>query len=144
MTLSRSPQCRVVMDEKSPLFPVGGGGGQWLQMTGALICSFLTQNQNCLLVTLQNDNHSPGPGLGRLVCNYHQRSELSNSILGAFHRGDKRSVGILALPFRPMYNPYHHQLTLQPNYLQPPTARTRTDTHPHPIHHIPFYPTVPT
>ena len=41
MTLSRSPQCRAfsraVMDEKSlsPLFPVGEGGGQWLQMTGA-------------------------------------------------------------------------------------------------------------
>ena len=41
MTLSRSLQCRAfsraVMDEKSlsPLFPVGGGG-QWLQMTGAL------------------------------------------------------------------------------------------------------------
>ena len=40
MTLSRSLQCRAfskaVMDEKSlsPLFPVGGG--QWLQMTGAL------------------------------------------------------------------------------------------------------------
>ena len=29
MTLSRSPQCRAVMDEKSlsPLFPVGGGVG---------------------------------------------------------------------------------------------------------------------
>ena len=44
MTLSRSPQCRAfsraLMDENSlsPLFPVGGvgGGGQWLQMTGAL------------------------------------------------------------------------------------------------------------
>ena len=47
MTLSRSPQCRAfsraLMDEKSlsPLFPigmcvcVGGGGGQWLQKTGA-------------------------------------------------------------------------------------------------------------
>ena len=29
MTLSRPPQCRAVMDEKSlsPLFPIGGGGG---------------------------------------------------------------------------------------------------------------------
>ena len=41
MTLSRFPQCnafnRALMDEKSlpPLFPVGGGGGQWLQMIGA-------------------------------------------------------------------------------------------------------------
>ena len=40
MTFSRFPQyrafSRAVMDEKSlsPLFPVGGGG-QWLQMTGA-------------------------------------------------------------------------------------------------------------
>ena len=25
------------------------------------------QNQNCLLVTRQTDNHSPGPGPGRLV-----------------------------------------------------------------------------
>ena len=39
----QSPQCRAlsraVMDEKSfsPLLPVGGGGGgQWLQMTGAI------------------------------------------------------------------------------------------------------------
>ena len=48
MTLSKSPQYRAfssaVMDEKSlsPLFPVGvcvwgAGGGQWLQMIGALI-----------------------------------------------------------------------------------------------------------
>ena len=47
MTLIRSQQCRAfsvaVMAEKSlsPLFPVsvcvyGEGGGQWLQMTGAL------------------------------------------------------------------------------------------------------------
>ena len=37
MTLSRSPQCRALTDEKSlsPLFPVGGG--QWIQMNGALL-----------------------------------------------------------------------------------------------------------
>ena len=36
------------------------------------------QNQNCLLVTRQNDNHSPGSGLGpgRLAPSSHQRSEL--------------------------------------------------------------------
>ena len=45
------------------------------------------QNQNCLLVTRQNDNHSPGPG--RLVPRSHRRSELSNTILGTFSRGDK-------------------------------------------------------
>ena len=33
-----------------------------------------------LLVTRQNDNHSPGPGPGRLVPSSHQRSELSNTI----------------------------------------------------------------
>ena len=34
------------------------------------------QNQKCLLVTRQNDNHSPGPGPERLVSSSHQRSEL--------------------------------------------------------------------
>ena len=101
-----------------------------------------------LLVTRQNDSHSPGPRPGRLVPSSQQRSELSNTILGIFSRGDKRvckcipfpnglgekatlinisvsngnlichrmiistapnrgirsSVGILALPFRPLYN----------------------------------------
>ena len=43
-------------------------------------------------MTRQNDNHSPGPGPGprRLVPSSHQRSELSNTILGTFSRGDKR------------------------------------------------------
>ena len=36
------------------------------------------------LVTHQNDNHSPGPG--RLVPSSHQRSELSNTILGTFQK----------------------------------------------------------
>ena len=44
------------------------------------------QNQNCSLVTRQNDNHSPGTG--RLVPSSLQRSELSNTILGTFSRGD--------------------------------------------------------
>ena len=39
-TLSRSPQCRVfsraAMDVLAILCRWGGGGGQWLQMTGAL------------------------------------------------------------------------------------------------------------
>ena len=42
-----------------------------------------------LLVTRQNDTHSPGSGPGR-VPSSHQRSELSNTILGTFSRGDKR------------------------------------------------------
>ena len=50
----------------------------------------MPQNQNCLLVTRQNDNHSPGPGPRRLVPSSHQRSELSSGI--------RSSVGILALP----------------------------------------------
>ena len=43
-------------------------------------------------MTRQNDNHSPGPGPGprRLAPSSHQRSELSNTILGTFSRGDKR------------------------------------------------------
>ena len=53
------------------------------------------QNQNCLLVTRQNDNHSPGPGPGRLVPSSHQRSKVSSSILGALSRGDKRFQSIL-------------------------------------------------
>ena len=54
------------------------------------------QNQNCLLVTLQNDNHSPGPG--RLVPSSHQRSELSNTILCTFSRGDKRIWKCIPVP----------------------------------------------
>ena len=50
-----------------------------------------SSSQNCLLVTRQNDNHSPGPGPGRLVPSSHQRSELSNTILCTFSRGDKRA-----------------------------------------------------
>ena len=105
-------------------------------------------NQKCLLVTRQNDNHSPGLWPGILVPSSHKRNEFSNTILNTFSRGDKRvwkcipipngleekatlinisvsngnlichrmiilatpnrkkrsSVGILALPFRPLYN----------------------------------------
>ena len=52
--------------------------------------------QNCLLVTRQNGNHSPGPG--RLVPSSHQRSELSNTILGTFSRGDKRVWQCIPVP----------------------------------------------
>ena len=51
------------------------------------------QNQNCLLVTLQNDNHSSGPGSGRLVPSSHQRT-----ILGTFSRGDKRVWQCIPIP----------------------------------------------
>ena len=56
------------------------------------------QNQNCLLVTRQNANHSPGPGPGRLVRSSHQRNELSNSILSSFNRGDKRVWECIPIP----------------------------------------------
>ena len=56
------------------------------------------QNQKCLLVTRQNDNHSPGPGPGRLVPSSHQRSELSNTILGTFSRGGKRVWKCIPIP----------------------------------------------
>ena len=59
---------------------------------------WLVQNQNCLLVIRQNDNHSPGPGPGRLVPSSHQRSELSNTILGTFSRGDKRVWKCIPIP----------------------------------------------
>ena len=42
-----------------------------------IICQ--NQNQNCLLVTRQNENHSLGPGQGRLVPSSHEKCELSNS-----------------------------------------------------------------
>ena len=117
------------------------------------------QNQNCLLVTRQNDNHSPGPGPRRLVPSSHQGSELSNTIIGTFSRGDKRlwkyvpipnglgrgatlinnnvstgdlichrwsvlqrltrvirsSIGILALPFRSLYN---YESTASPPFFE--------------------------
>ena len=42
------------------------------------------QNQKCLLVTRQNDNHSPGPlWPGRLVPSCHQRSEQGWTLTGA-------------------------------------------------------------
>ena len=56
------------------------------------------QNQNCLMLTRQNDNHSRGPGPGRLVPSSHQRSELSNTILGTFSRGDKRAWKCIPIP----------------------------------------------
>ena len=44
------------------------------------------------------DNHTPGPGPGRLVPSSHQRSELSNSILGIFRRGDNRVWKCISIP----------------------------------------------
>ena len=55
-----------------------------------------SQNQNCVLVTCQNDNHSPGPG--RLVPSSYQRSELSNTILRTFSREDKRVWKCIPIP----------------------------------------------
>ena len=57
------------------------------------------QNQNCFLVKRQNDSHSPGPEPGRLVpSSSHQRSELSNTILGTFSRGNKRVWKCIPIP----------------------------------------------
>ena len=47
--------------------------------------------QNCLLVTLQNDNHSPGSV--RLDPSSHQRT-----ILSTFSRGDKRVWKCIPIP----------------------------------------------
>ena len=65
---------------------------------GRMLRCVLNQNQNCLLVTRQNDNHSPGPGPGRVVPISHQRSELSNTILGTFNREDKRVWKCILVP----------------------------------------------
>ena len=51
-----------------------------------------------LLVTRQNDNHLPRPGPGRLDPSCQQRSELSNTILGTFSRGDKRVWKCIPVP----------------------------------------------
>ena len=61
----------------------------WNALPDSLIFPAEAQNQNCLLVTRQNDNHSPGSGPGRLVPSSQKRSELSNTILSTFSRGDK-------------------------------------------------------
>ena len=45
---------------------------------------------------VRTTNHSPGPG--RLVPSSHQRSELSNTILGTFSRGDKRVWKCIPVP----------------------------------------------
>ena len=49
-------------------------------------------------MTRQNDNHTPGPWPGRLVPSSHQRSELSNSILGTFSRGENRVWKCIPIP----------------------------------------------
>ena len=48
------------------------------------------QDQDSLLVKRRNDNHSPGPVIRELVPSFHQRSELSNTILCIFSRWDQR------------------------------------------------------
>ena len=58
----------------------------------------LASESELLLVTRQNDNHSPGPWLGRLVPSSRQRSELSNTILGTFRRVDKRVWKCIPVP----------------------------------------------
>ena len=61
---------------------------------------FVLWESNCLLVTHQNDNHSPGPGPGpgRLVSSSHQRSEFSNTILCTFSRGGKEVWKCIPIP----------------------------------------------
>ena len=46
----------------------------------------------------QKNNHSPGPGPGRQVPSSHQRSELNNTILSTFSRGDKRIWKCIPIP----------------------------------------------
>ena len=48
--------------------------------------------------TRQDNNHSTGPGPGRLVPSSHHRSELSNTILFTFSRGDKRVWKCIPIP----------------------------------------------
>ena len=74
----------------------GCAGWSEYSLVACHFVGFATILQNCLLVTRQNDNHSPGPG--RLVPSSHQRSELSNTILGTFSRGDKRVWKCIPVP----------------------------------------------
>ena len=71
-----------------------------LYYTGCIACNFhhTESESESLLVTSQNDNHSPGPGPGRLVPSSHQRSELSNTIVRTFSRGDKRVWKCILVP----------------------------------------------
>ena len=96
MTHSRSPQCRAfsraLMDEKSlfPLFPVGGGGGQWLQMTGAL----------SLIIIIgpgKNGGHSTPPCFRRMgiladASDQHGFTDLYSSTRHSFQRRSKRGA----------------------------------------------------
>ena len=55
MTLSRSPQCRAVMDEKSsPLFPVGGGGGVCAEVTNDWCIISTFSFYNCIIFSGPN------------------------------------------------------------------------------------------
>ena len=65
-----------------------------------------------LLVSRQNDNHTPGPCPGRLVPNSHQRSEFSNSIPGTFSKGDNRCT-IAFSSFLVCYNRNRSALVLE-------------------------------
>ena len=56
------------------------------------------QDQDSLLAKRRNDNHSPGPVIRELVPNSHQRSELSNTILCIFSRGDQRIEDGIPIP----------------------------------------------
>ena len=62
------------------------------------VFNLLSSESELLLVTRQNDNHSPGPWLGILVLSFHQRSEFSNTILGTFSRGGKRVWKYVPVP----------------------------------------------
>ena len=77
----------------------------WLRLNTPfyLVQKIITEKQSAseselLLVIRQNDNHTPGPWPRRLDPNSHQRTELSNSILGTFNRGDNRVWKCIPIP----------------------------------------------
>ena len=53
--------------------------------------------QNCLLVTRQNDNHSPGPWPGKLVPRSHLRSERLPRLIGVFAKCTDNFVDFVVL-----------------------------------------------
>ena len=59
------------------------------------------QDQDNLLVKRRNDNHSPGPVIRELVPSFHQRSELSNTILCIFSWWDQRIGEDIPIPDSP-------------------------------------------
>ena len=61
-------------------------------------CYLSSESESEMFTGDTSERHSPGPWPGRLVPSSHQRSELSNTILCIFSRGDKRVWKCIPIP----------------------------------------------